>query len=228
MEVSMRRKGIRSGILAAALAALLSTSTVATAPVASASHHNPVIFVHGWLGADWNWAVYENWFYDAGWERLYAWQYDWSQSNVSTAYQLRDMVNRVRSETGASKVDLVTHSMGGLSSRYYIRFLGGGTHVDDWVSIAGPNHGTNVAYACWTSSCYDMRYRSDFLTNLNNGDETPGSVNYGTFRSWCDEIINPDSSTSLAGAWNQTVGCWEHAAVLASWNTFEGVRDFIW
>jgi triacylglycerol lipase len=35
-----------------------------------------------------------------------------------------------------------------------------------------------------------MRIGSKFLGKLNAGDETPGAVNYGTWWSPCDEIIN--------------------------------------
>jgi triacylglycerol lipase len=38
---------------------------------------------------------------------------------------------------------------GGLSSRYYLKNLGGQASVDEWVSIAGPNHGTGTANACF-------------------------------------------------------------------------------
>jgi triacylglycerol esterase/lipase EstA (alpha/beta hydrolase family) len=53
--------------------------------------------------------------------------------------------------TGATKVDILAHSMGSLNSRWYIKFLGGETKVDDWVSFGGPNHGTKQANICFTT-----------------------------------------------------------------------------
>ena len=47
-----------------------------------------------------------------------------------------------------------------------------------------------------------MRPGSTFLTRPNAGDETPGTPNYGTWWSPCDEVINPDSSVALSGATN--------------------------
>ncbi|KQY55526.1 MULTISPECIES: esterase/lipase family protein [unclassified Nocardioides] len=204
-------------------------SQAAPRSTATAAGHDPVIFVHGWSGASWNWDYYVGRFEADGWsaDELYAWDYDFTQSNVTTAGQLRAYVDEVLARTGASKVDIVTHSMGGLSSRYYLKNLGGTAKVDDWVSIGGPNHGTNFAWGCWTTSCGDMRPGSTFLTALNSGDETPGSMNYRTFWSPCDEIINPDTSVILSGATNTQTGCVGHLGLLADGSTYTGVANAV-
>lgn len=215
------------------LAALLIAAGLVTATPADparAASHDPVIFVHGYWGDHWNWGVMHSRFKADGWasNRLFTWDYPTGQSNVTTAHQLSAYVDRVLAATGASKVDIVTHSMGGLSSRYYLRNLGGTAKVDEWVSIGGPNHGTGAAYLCWDVSCGEMRPGSSFLTALNSGDETPGAVRYGTFWSICDEIINPDDSTVLTGATNRRLwGCVGHVSLLGSLEVYLGVRDFI-
>ncbi|MFJ2029565.1 esterase/lipase family protein [Streptosporangium sp. NPDC087985] len=206
--------------------------SVSFVPVpAQAAVHNPVIFVHGWAGGGWNWAVMKSDFQKDGWpaDRLFAWDYRSTQSNVTTAKELASFVEQVRRQTGAEKVDIVTHSMGGLSSRWYLKFLGGTAFVDHWVSIGGPNHGTNASYLCdlLIVSCGEMNYNSSFLKQLNNGGETPGPVNYGTFWSWCDEIINPDESVKLDGAVNAQVGCIGHLSLLISGSVSRQVRDFV-
>lgn len=106
--------------------------------------------------------------------------------------RIRTKVDEILAATGASKVDIITHSMGGLSSRWYAKFLGGDAKIDEWVSLGGPNHGTDTAYLCNQTSCKEMRPGSAFLADLNAGDETPGAPRYGTWRSPCDTIINPD------------------------------------
>jgi triacylglycerol lipase len=68
---------------------------------------------------------------------------------------------------------------------------------------------------------------SSFLDALNSGDETPGTVRYGTFWSPCDEIINPDTSVILSGATNTRTGCIGHVSLLASPSVYAGVRDFV-
>jgi triacylglycerol lipase len=117
--------------------------------------------------------------------------------------------------------------MGSLNSRWYIKFLGGESKIDEWVSLGGPNHGTETANACFTTSCSEMRIGSTFLSELNAGDETPGEVNYGTWWSPCDEFINPDSSVSLTGATNTQTACISHLSLLTDSTVYTQVREFV-
>lgn len=55
---------------------------------------------------------------------LYVWYYDWRRDNVETACVLADLVESIRAATGAGKVLLVGHSMGGVVIRYYLRYGG--------------------------------------------------------------------------------------------------------
>ncbi len=199
-------------------------------PAASASAREPILFVHGFSGAAWNWDVMIDRFEADGYpaSELRAIDYDSAQSNAATARELADEVAALRAATGAPRVDVVAHSMGSLSSRYYLRNLGGSANVDEWVSIGGPNHGTWTAVACAVLvSCREMIPGSSFLGALNSGDETPGGVRYGTFWSPCDEIINPDTSVILSGATNTRTGCIGHISLLASSSVYAGVRGFV-
>ncbi|MGW1616215.1 esterase/lipase family protein [Streptomyces sp. NPDC002285] len=139
--------------------------------------------------------------------------YDWRQSNATTAQQLAAEVDCLLAATGASKVDIVIHSMGGLSSRYYAKNLRGTEKIDAWVSQVGPSHGTDWANGCGYTSSFERRLGSTFLTSLNPGDESPGTPRYGTWWSPCHTIINPESSVSLSGAMNTRTACLGHIAV---------------
>jgi triacylglycerol lipase len=212
------------------LAAVLTvTCLAALGSAAQASAHDPILFVHGFSesGSIWNTMIAN--FKADGWTtaELNSWTYNTSQSNVTTASQVRDKVNSILTATGATKVDIISHSMGGLNTRYYVKNLGGDTKVDDWVSLGGPNHGTDTANACPSASCVEMRVGSTFLNNLNAGDETPGLVNYGTWWSPCDEIINPDSSVALSGAKNTQTACMSHASLYSDSTVYGQVRDFV-
>ncbi|MEA2481214.1 MAG: triacylglycerol lipase [Thermoleophilaceae bacterium] len=210
-----------------AVAALAAAACLALPAVAGA--HDPILFVHGWnsSGATWNTTISR--FAADGWtpSELNNWSYNTSQSNATTAAQISTKVNQILAATGASKVDLISHSMGGLSTRYYVKNLGGAAKVDDFVSEAGPNHGTNTAFLCFQTSCREMQPGSSFLSSLNAGDETPGAVHYGTWWSPCDEVINPDSSVLLSGATNTQTACLSHSGVKDSATTYAQVRDFV-
>ena len=105
--------------------------------------------------------------------RLFGFGYDTSQSNKTTATQFNAYLDQVRAQTGSSVVDVVTHSMGALGTRWCLRSSCNGK-VDDWVSLGGANHGTLVSLCFWSAGCREMFYNSDFVQALNAGDETPG------------------------------------------------------
>ena len=197
---------------------------------AAAQARDPIVFVHGWSSSGSTWNTMVSRFQADGYtaSQLNAWSYNTSQSNATTAQQLATKVDQVlAANPGATKVDLISHSMGGLSTRYYVKNLGGAAKVDDFVSLAGPNHGTSTAYFCFQTSCTQMRPGSSFLSALNSGDETPGAVNYGTWWSGCDEVINPDSSVLLSGAVNTQTACLSHSGVKDSATTYAQVKAFV-
>lgn len=213
--------------VAAAIAVCLSGSAIWTS-VASAV--DPILFVHGYArtASDWNTMIGR--FEKDGWAKsqLSAYSYNTSTSNVTTAEKVvKSEVEKLRASTGAAKVDVIAHSMGSLNTRWYIKFLGGESTVDDWVSLGGPNHGTDFANFCFSASCVEMRIGSKFLSELNAGDETPGSVNYGTWWSPCDSIINPDSSVALSGASNTETACISHLNLPQDATVYSQVREFV-
>jgi triacylglycerol lipase len=197
---------------------------------AVAAHRNPILFVHGYTSNASAWDTMKSRFIADGWHsnHLFAYTFSSTQSNATVAQAVAQRVNEIRAATGAAKVDIITHSMGGLSSRYYLKNLGGTAYVDDWVSLGGPNHGTTWAYGCFFfSPCNQMLPGSSFLNQLNSGDETPGAVNYGTWWSPCDELINPDTSTILSGATNTQTSCMGHSALRTDLTVYQQVRNFV-
>jgi triacylglycerol lipase len=210
-------------------AVALATVALLAPAAATAAAHDPILFVHGWAENESVWSTMISNFEREGWRReeLNNWRYNTSQSNVRTASEVSTKVQEILRRTGAAKVDLVTHSMGALNTRYYLKNLRGTEKVDDWVSLGGPNHGTSTANLCPETSCVEMRIESTFLRELNREDETPGTVNYGTWWSSCDEIINPDESVLLSGATNTEAGCVGHIALTSNATVFAGVREFV-
>jgi len=222
---------MRRLILAGLFFLALSLVLLAPSPrSSSATHVDPILFVHGYTSDASAWNTMISRFQADGWEsnRLFAYTFSSTKSNASIAQDVKARVDQILAATGAAKVDIVTHSMGGLSSRYYLKNLGGQATVDDWVSLGGPNHGTTWAYGCFFfSPCNQMIPGSSFLNQLNSGDETPGAVNYGTWWSPCDELINPDTSVILSGATNTQTSCMGHSALRTDATVYSQVREFV-
>jgi triacylglycerol lipase len=197
-----------------------------------ASSGNPVVFVHGYNADPGVWGGLRADLRAAGYpdSRLFSWGYDTHQSvNEVLAGRFAAYVDQVRRETGADRVDVVSHSFGSLVSRWYVKHGGGTATVERWISLAGPNHGTYISWGCviWDQACRDMSPGSYVQRKLAEGDETPGAVRYATFWSDCDEVINPDSSVPLSGAANTYAGCLKHNDFLGDDGVSAGVRAFL-
>ncbi|KQX48102.1 MULTISPECIES: lipase [unclassified Streptomyces] len=230
------RRGARIAVplLAAAAALLLPSATAgAQAPARATAAHTPVVFVHGYNADPGVWGGLRAGFKADGYTdaELFSFGYDTHRSvNEVLSGELAAYVEGVKRQTGASRVDLVAHSFGSLVTRWYVKFdPAGQASVAHWVSLAGPNHGTSIAWACalWDQACRDMSPGSYVQKNLAAGDETPGAVRYATWWSNCDEVINPDNSVPLTGATNNAAGCLDHNELLGDDGVSRGVRAFL-
>jgi len=133
---------------------------------------------------------------------------------AQSAAQLGAFVDKVLTATGATQVDIVGHSQGGMMPRYYLKFLGGAAKVHTLVGLAPSNHGTtldgltslassfpgaNQFAGSGCGSCPEQEAGSAFLDNLNaDGDTVPG-VHYTVIESRYDEVVTPYTSAFLSG-----------------------------
>ena len=193
----------RAGAVAVATAVLAGVTLLVGGPApagAQSAPPEPIVFVHGWSSSPSTWNTMRNRFVASGFpaDRLFAFGYDSNQSNKTSAAQLNAYLDQVRAQTGSPVVDLVSHSQGGLVSRWCMKASGCNGKVDDWVSLAGANHGTLVSLCFWWAACREMFYNSDFVKALNATDETPGTATYTALWSDKDAVILPNSSSQLA------------------------------
>lgn len=109
------------------------------------------------------------------------------------------------------KVSMIGHSQGATMPRWAIKFWPDARAVvEDFVLIAGPNHGTSIAAPAQLASAlfdlpvlrsfpvgllpagvYQFDPDSTFVTVLNAGDETPGDIDYTTLYTRYDELVEP-------------------------------------
>ena len=222
-------------VAALTLLAACGSITDPTGPSANAARRpraakTPVLFVHGFNSSASIWGTMIGRFRKDGWQEseLSAFSYNTAVSNAITAGIIAGKVDSIRVATGAPKVAIVGHSMGTLSARYYLKNLGGQPAVSALISLAGANHGTNIAVFCSAAvSCQEMIPGSAFLTALNAGDETPGFVHYGTWWSNCDEVISPRTSMLLAEATNTQTACLTHSQMYTDATVYRDVREFV-
>jgi triacylglycerol esterase/lipase EstA (alpha/beta hydrolase family) len=91
---------------------------------------------------------------------LFIFPYDWRLSNANSAAKLKDLIDCVHSLYPAKKVDILTHSMGGLVARRYIVNHPNNHHVNKWISMVAPWLGAAKAL----DSIYTGRFVGKFET----------------------------------------------------------------
>ena len=192
----------------------------------SAAHPRPVVLVHGTVEnqrSNWNalspllknngYCVF-TFNYGAGAFTLG--QFYGLAHISSSAGELKTFVDKVLSYTGASKVDLVGHSQGGMMPRWYIQFLGGASKVANMVALSPSNKGTtldgisnlanivpglaSVFVYSWCPACQDQVVGSSALTTLNAGGGTSASVKYTNIVTKYDEVVTPYTNGFLSGS----------------------------
>jgi triacylglycerol esterase/lipase EstA (alpha/beta hydrolase family) len=193
----------------------------------SSAHPYPVVLSEGTFASQYNsFGAISPWLANRGY-CVYSFNYGQTISpsmfhamgNIAnSASQLASFVNRVRSNTGAAKVDIVGWSQGGMMPRYYIDNLGGAASVHELVALAPSNHGTNLdgiknlisglgglgvatsLISPWCDACTQQLAGSSFLTHLNaNGGTEPG-VRYVNIETSYDEVVTPYTSAFLSGS----------------------------
>jgi triacylglycerol lipase len=148
-------------------------------------------------------------------------------SNRTNAERLRLAVEDLRSRTGAERVDVVAHSMGGLATRYYLKSAEGG-FVRRVVFLATPHRGTYAAYVAWGEGGREMSPGSEFLRGLNEPFQVlPPGVEGITIRTPVDLHILPPESALLPPLPDVEVCCPTHAGLLDDPETFRVIESFL-
>lgn len=156
--------------LSAAALVLVASACQTIRPTGSPSAHNPVIFVHGWNANETMWDTAVSSFKSAGYTSgdITVLFYDSTKPASDAAAALATEVDYLRSYTGRSKVDIVSHSFGSMVTRYCIELGSCADKVNHWMSLAGADNGTAFATLCAAveASCADMAGQTPTIQNL--------------------------------------------------------------
>ncbi|MEU4222670.1 alpha/beta fold hydrolase [Nonomuraea sp. NPDC026600] len=177
-------------ILAFALLAGLCTGSPA-----QGAQREPVILVHGWNGSPTEFAQMQTALEQAGYP-TYAIDLP-GEENVANAQAISALVEQARQEHDGSKVSIVGHSMGGLSARHYLKFLGGAGKTLSYISMGTGQLGYWPACLLPAGQGGQMCPSNSFITQLNSGDPTPDPVRYTLLASSLDDTRND----VIAGVW---------------------------
>ena len=165
-----------------------------------------IVFVHGINGSLTDWNTMVDRFKNDGWpaDRLIARTYSdprWG-CNGTNANQLSGWVQELAGR-GATRIAIVAHSMGGLSSRHYLQRLGGTSSAVVFITLGTMHHGLSnsclspLPVCVWQELCQS----GPFITGLNTAPATPGPTKWVSIFSTGDTTV-PVASSQLIGAQN--------------------------
>ncbi len=189
--------------------------------------HNPVLLVHGYScnGSCWN--KVRRRLKKNGVAQVFAIDLKPKLGDISDfAQQLSDRIDTVLETTGAAKLDIVAHSMGGIVSRYYLTVLGGEDKVGTLITLGSPHHGSRLARFAPGVNTRQMRPGSEFLDDLNVYEKRSRKTCVVSVWSSLDEMLVPRTTAILGGdVKNVRVDYHGHMMLLYSAQVFRIIWD---
>jgi pimeloyl-ACP methyl ester carboxylesterase len=135
----------------------------------------PTLLVHGYLGSSLVWAPLVDRMQRAGHGDFFALHYNSLTCPIeSVAEQLVGAAYEVLARTGAERLHIVGHSLGGLVARHAVQELGLAPVVSGVVTIATPHRGSAFAYAALGPAGPQMRPNARLIAALPPLAATPG------------------------------------------------------
>lgn len=204
----------------------------------AAAHVRPVVFVHGYAQNRADFVRIARALRRRGFAHLFGFNYPWLSSIGENAARLRRFVDEVCEECGASQVDLVCHSMGGLVAMQYVHHENGAARVARCVTIATPFRGVRWRGPILGGAAAELRSGFSFAAPAGAQAATapvPDAPPPGTptrmlsIYSRHDNIVHPATTSSLtdAGGRDLDVGTMGHLAILFDPAVAEAVADFL-
>ncbi len=129
--------------------------------------------------------------------------------------QLAARIESICAETGASKVTLIGHSMGGLVCRRLLT-LHSRSRVAKLVTLGTPHHGSHYSRWLLGKNAQQMRVGSEWLAGLARAEAPTQPPPTLSLYSLFDEIICPSESSILHWARNVPINAVGHYGLVFS------------
>ncbi len=161
-----------------------------------------------------------------GWQDAVGFNYRTAYGDIGrAAEELKDVIERTCQTTGAERVVLIGHSMGGLVCRAYLKHHGGLQRVASVVTLGTPHQGSKLCALSLDPMAQDMRPESAFLEDLATDDPIPGAADFTAIYSSFDHLVVPASYAYYAGVGNIVVEGVGHNGLLWSARVYELIRE---
>ena len=172
----------------------LRRSLVVTDPEAAGT---PILLIHGIMDNRSVFTVFRRALHRRGFGVVHAVNYGLFTGDLrDAARELHDHVERLCEATGADKVHIVGHSLGGVIARYFVQRMGGSARVDTLVTLGSPHAGTLGAYLIPTALGRQLRPGSPLLTELD--EPAPGcTTRFLVVWSRMDQMVVPQRNARL-------------------------------
>lgn len=182
----------------------------------------PVLLVHGVLCNAGVWARAARFLRDKQVAGVYSLSYGPPLASIELfAEQLARKIDGVLAATGARRVIVIAHSMGGLVVRAYLRRFGS-DRLARVMSIGAPHHGSMHAWFFPGVSLAQLRPGNAWLAALNAEPLDP-SLRFLSLWSWHDSMVAPQTSSELPGSIDATLVGVGHNALLTDPHVFSRV-----
>ncbi len=168
------------------------------APSRKKVHQTPVVLVHGYFHNRSGFDFMSHELRTRGYRWVHGMNYNPIRSSVpDLAERFAVSARDVMEVSGAEKVHIVGHSLGGVIVRWFVQELGGHKVVDTCVTIGTPHHGTLPAYIGFGPAARDMRPGSEVVKRLEQRFRRYTDVHFVNLYSDLDVLIIPPSSGVL-------------------------------
>lgn len=182
----------------------------------------PILLIHGVLCNAGVWHPFKRWLDERGIGPVYGLSYGPPLASIELfAGQAAAKIDTILAATGAQRVVVIAHSMGGLVMRAYLRKFGG-AKVARLVTIATPHEGSMHAWLAVGAALAQMRPNNPWLADLGTppASDAPPIV---SLWSWHDSMVAPQTSARVDFGENVELAGIGHTALLRERQVFERV-----